>query len=89
MSFVKLGTNFKVSKSETINRTLFKGANRVFTEIAFTSKMEPKSNSIGMVDLAFAGPELEDTQEKNPDLPDLLSVLNLHGDANDKEKCGA
>jgi hypothetical protein len=33
--------------------------------------------------LAFAGPELTDTEDKKPDLPDLLAVMNLHGDAND------
>ena len=38
-----------------------------------------------MIDLAFAGPELTDTGEKKPDLPDLLAVMNLHGDANDEK----
>ena len=33
--------------------------------------------------MAFAGPELTDTVDKKPDLPDLLAVMNLHGDAND------
>ena len=33
--------------------------------------------------MAFAGPELTDTEDKKPDLPDLLAVMNLHGDAND------
>lgn len=38
-----------------------------------------------MIDIAFAGPELIDTldDKKIPDLPDLLTVMNLHGDALD------
>lgn len=60
-------------------------ANRVFCEIAFTDGMQDKKHSLGMIDLAFAGPELTDTGEKKPDLPDLLAVMNLHGDANDEK----
>lgn len=46
--------------------------------------MKPKSRSLGMIELALAGPELIDIdgQSKQPDLPDLVAVLNLHGDAN-------
>lgn len=84
MSFIRLGNKQKVSKSETINRALFKGANRVFSEAAFTINMMPKRTSIGLIDLAFAGPELKDTELREPDLPNLLTVLNLHGDANDQ-----
>lgn len=36
-----------------------------------------------MIDLAFAGPELSDYQPRKPDLPDLVTILNLHGDGND------
>jgi hypothetical protein len=47
--------------------------------------MQDRNKSVGMIDLAFAGPELIDTEkgEKIPDLPDLLTVMNLHGDALD------
>lgn len=83
VSFVKIGSSFKVSKSETINRTLFAGANRVFMQIHFTYEMQEKKNSLGMIDLAFAGPELTDEEEKKPDLPDLLTVLNFHGNPKD------
>jgi len=58
-------------------------ANRVFCEVAFTEGMKDKKYSIGMIDVAFAGPELTDSEDKKPDLPDLLTVMNLHGDAND------
>ena len=58
-------------------------ANRVFCEVAFTDGMKDKEHSLGLIDLAFAGPELTDTDDKKPDLPDLLAVMNLHGDAND------
>jgi hypothetical protein len=84
VSFIKLGSKFAVSKSETINRTLFSGL-RVFSEIAFTSQMRPKEKSLGMVDLAFAQPELTDTKPKMKDLPDLLTVLNLHGNPHDHQ----
>ena len=59
VSFIKLGTNFSVSKSESINRIFFEGSNRVFLEAAFTAEMK-KFESIGLIDLAFAGPELSD-----------------------------
>lgn len=85
VSFVKLGKNFRCSKSEIINRALFPGANRVFSEIAFTHGMQQKNLSLGMIDVAFAGPELTDTEDKKPDLPDLITVMNLHGDANDEK----
>lgn len=86
MSFIKLGSKFAVSKSETINRTLFSGL-RVFSEIAFTSQMRPKEKALGMIDVAFAQPELTDTKpKKEKDLPDLLTVLNLHGNPHD-HKC--
>ena len=39
VSFIKLGKNFVVSKSEAINRIFFEGSNRVFLEYAFTAEM--------------------------------------------------
>jgi hypothetical protein len=42
--------------------------------------MKPKVKSLGMIDLAFGGPEISDGPPKKPDLPDLCIVLNLHGD---------
>ena len=39
VSFVKLGKNFNVSKSEAINRIFFEGSNRVFLEYASTAEM--------------------------------------------------
>lgn len=88
VSFVKLGRKFRCSKSEIINGSLFPNANRVFCEVAFTYGMQPRDKSVGMIDLAFAGPELIETLdgEKQPDMPDLLTVMNLHGDALD-ERC--
>jgi hypothetical protein len=47
--------------------------------------MQQKKLSLGMIDVAFAGPELTDTEDKKPDLPDLITVMNLHGDANDEK----
>jgi hypothetical protein len=61
VSFVKLGKEFRCSKSELINRALFPMTNRVFCEVAFTDGMEEKKNSLGLIDVAFAGPELTDT----------------------------
>ena len=60
VSFVKLGERFCCSKSEIINGSLFPNANRVFSEIAFTDEMKEKKKSLGMIDVAFAGPELID-----------------------------
>lgn len=85
VSFIKLGSKFRCSKSEIINGSLFPNANRVFCEVAFTHGMQARNKSVGMIDIAFAGPELIDTLEGNkiPDLPELLTVMNLHGDALD------
>ena len=85
VSFVKLGRNFRCSKSAIINGSLFPNANPVFCEVSMTHGMQPRNKSVGMIDIAFAGPELIDTQEeeKKPDLPDILTVMNLHGDALD------
>ena len=45
--------------------------------------MKPRDSSTGLIDVAFAGPELRD-KDKTPDLPDLLKVFNLHGNALDE-----
>jgi hypothetical protein len=65
VSFIKLGSDrekFRCSKSEIINGSLFPNANRVFCEAAFTYGMQYRDKSVGMIDLAFAGPELIDTE---------------------------
>ena len=66
-----------------INNAFFDKNFQVFTDFRTTWSQQPLKTGRGMIDMAWVGPNVD--EEEGKDLPSLITILNLHGDAQNHE----